>query len=82
MWLNFCSKFEMNISGLNRDITYTISVNPRRGLFFFDSEFRPVPLEQHLIGIKGKPGSIQANTGMDRTCYEKVCVASLSILSE
>jgi antiviral helicase SLH1 len=44
-------------------------VNPYQGLFFFDSTFRPVPLRQHFLGIKGK-GFSQMNN-LDRTTYEK-----------
>ncbi|CAG8485235.1 8101_t:CDS:10 [Diversispora eburnea] len=46
--------------------------NVAEGLFYFDAGFRPVPLEQHYIGIKGKPGSIVANTKLNRVCWEKV----------
>jgi len=42
------------------------------GLFFFDSSFRPVPLEQHFIGVKGKPGTIQSRRNLDRVTFEKV----------
>jgi len=42
------------------------------GLFFFDSSFRPVPLEQHFIGVKGKPGTVQSRRNLDRVTFEKV----------
>ena len=42
------------------------------GLFFFDSSFRPVPLEQHFIGVRGKPGTIQSRRNLDRVTFEKV----------
>src|SRR4051812_28632621 len=48
------------------------SVSRYKGLFYFDSSFRPVPLEQHFIGIKGKPGSPQSRRNLDRVSYEKV----------
>jgi replicative superfamily II helicase len=47
-------------------------VNPYQGLFFFDSGFRPVPLEQHFIGVKGKANSIQSNERMNKACFDKV----------
>lgn len=46
------------------------SVSRRTGLFYFDSSFRPVPLEQHFIGIRGKPPQLKRN--LDRVTFEKV----------
>lgn len=46
-------------------------VNPYKGLFFFDSAFRPVPLEQHFIGIKGANQGL-INERMNMTCFERV----------
>jgi antiviral helicase SLH1 len=48
------------------------SVSPYAGLFFFDSSFRPVPLEQHFIGVKGKPGTPQSRKNLDQVTFEKV----------
>jgi antiviral helicase SLH1 len=42
------------------------------GLFYFGEKFRPVPLEKHFIGVKGKVGSTTSNTNLDRVTYEKV----------
>ncbi|RKP04852.1 P-loop containing nucleoside triphosphate hydrolase protein [Thamnocephalis sphaerospora] len=53
------------------DVAAFLRVNPYQGLFFFDSGFRPIPLEQHFIGIKGKPGTVQATHRMNQTCYDK-----------
>ena len=47
-------------------------MNPYQGLFYFDASFRPVPLKQHFIGIKGKAGSFNSRKNMDAVCYEKV----------
>jgi antiviral helicase SLH1 len=44
----------------------------KTGLFFFDSSFRPVPLEQHFIGIKGKPGTQASRRNMDKVTFRKV----------
>jgi len=41
-------------------------------LFFFDSSFRPVPLEQRFIAVKGKPGSPQSKMNLDLVTFEKV----------
>lgn len=42
------------------------------GLFYFDSAFRPVPLEQHFIGVKGKPASQKSRKNLDQVTFEKV----------
>ncbi|CAF0793697.1 unnamed protein product [Didymodactylos carnosus] len=53
------------------DIALFLRVNLHKGLFFFDGRFRPVPLAQSFIGIKGgNKMLIQKNT--DDICYEKV----------
>ncbi|KAG1753916.1 Sec63-domain-containing protein [Suillus paluster] len=54
------------------DVAEFLSVSRYNGLFFFDSSFRPVPLEQHFIGVRGKPGSAQSKKNLDRVTYEKV----------
>ena len=54
------------------DIADFLRVSRHTGLFYFDSSFRPVPLEQHFLGIRGKPGSPQARRNLDRVAYEKV----------
>jgi antiviral helicase SLH1 len=56
------------------DVATFLRVNPYQGLFFFDSSFRPVPLEQHFIGVKGKPGSPESRKNLDRATFEKVRV--------
>ncbi|KAG8747501.1 hypothetical protein FRC10_000637 [Ceratobasidium sp. 414] len=54
------------------DVAEFVGANLERGLFYFDSSFRPVPLEQHLLGIKGKPGSPMARKNLDEITFEKV----------
>ncbi|TDL29712.1 Sec63-domain-containing protein [Rickenella mellea] len=54
------------------DVADFLRVSHHKGLFFFDSSFRPIPLEQHFLGIKGKPGSQQSRKNLDRVTYEKV----------
>lgn len=54
------------------DVADFLKVNKMAGMFFFDSSFRPVPLEQHFIGVKGKPGSKQSRENIDYVAYEKV----------
>ncbi|KKK18105.1 hypothetical protein P175DRAFT_0502486 [Aspergillus ochraceoroseus IBT 24754] len=54
------------------DVADFLKVNKMAGLFFFDSSFRPVPLEQHFIGVKGKAGSKQSRDNIDIVAFEKV----------
>lgn len=54
------------------DVADFLSVSRQTGLFFFDSSFRPVPLEQHYIAVKGKPGSPQSKMNLDLVTFEKV----------
>ena len=54
------------------DVADFLGVNRWRGLFYFGSSFRPVPLEQHFVGVRGKNGSALARGHLDRVVYEKV----------
>ncbi|KAI9492472.1 Sec63 Brl domain-containing protein [Zychaea mexicana] len=54
------------------DVASFLRVNPYQGLFFFDGGFRPVPLEQHFLGIKGKANSVASKERMNRACFDKV----------
>ncbi|OTB06369.1 hypothetical protein M426DRAFT_319104 [Hypoxylon sp. CI-4A] len=54
------------------DVADFLHVNRYAGLFYFDSSFRPVPLEQHFIGVKGKAGSRQSRDNLDTVAFEKV----------
>ncbi|CAG0888066.1 unnamed protein product [Darwinula stevensoni] len=54
------------------DVAMFLGVNPRVGLFVFDSRFRPVPLNQTFIGVRGRGNSLQQVEDMDHACYEKV----------
>ena len=47
-------------------------MSKQTGLFYFDSSFRPVPLEQHFIGVKGKPNSPASKRNLDKVTFEKV----------
>ncbi|EDO46714.1 predicted protein [Nematostella vectensis] len=53
------------------DVAHFLRVDPYKGLFAFDSRFRPVPLGQTFIGVKGLNPFQQAHE-MDKICYEKV----------
>ncbi|KAI2617549.1 Sec63-domain-containing protein [Hypomontagnella submonticulosa] len=54
------------------DVADFLKVNRYAGMFYFDSSFRPVPLEQHFIGVKGKAGSKQSRDNLDMVAFEKV----------
>lgn len=53
------------------DVADFLKVNKYAGLFYFDASFRPVPLEQHFIGVKGKAGSKQSKENLDTVAFEK-----------
>lgn len=42
------------------------------GMFYFGDIFRPVPLQKHFIGVKGKPGSQTSKLNLDKIAYDKV----------
>ncbi|KAJ9599656.1 hypothetical protein L9F63_026491, partial [Diploptera punctata] len=53
------------------DVAHFLRVSPHKGLFYFDSRFRPVPLSTTFIGVKAiKP--LQQMSDMDQICYDKV----------
>ncbi|KAI0890458.1 Sec63-domain-containing protein [Annulohypoxylon maeteangense] len=54
------------------DVADFLKVNRYAGLFYFDASFRPVPLEQHFVGVKGKPGSKISRENLDTVAFEKV----------
>lgn len=60
----------MTAGGYHANMFY--SVSRYKGLFYFDSSFRPIPLEQHFLAIKGKAGSAQSRKNMDHVTYQKV----------
>ncbi|KAI9887644.1 MAG: hypothetical protein M1823_000508 [Watsoniomyces obsoletus] len=54
------------------DVADFLKVNRMAGLFYFDASFRPVPLEQHFIGVKGKAGSKISRENIEIASFEKV----------
>ncbi|KAK7403671.1 putative steryl acetyl hydrolase mug81 [Neonectria punicea] len=54
------------------DVADFLKVNKNAGMFYFDASFRPVPLEQHFIGVKGKAGSKQSRENIDNIAFDKV----------
>lgn len=54
------------------DVADFLKVNRHAGLFYFDASFRPVPLEQHFIGVRGKPGTKNARENLDSVTFDKV----------
>jgi pre-mRNA-splicing helicase BRR2 len=54
-----------------KDVALFLRVNPLSGLFYFDSTYRPVPLEQQYIGITEKKAMKRFQI-MNELVYEKV----------
>ena len=54
------------------DVAGFLKVNRMHGLFYFDASFRPVPLEQHFVGVKGKPNTKTGRENLETVAYEKV----------
>ena len=54
-----------------QDVAALLRVDPETGLYFFDSTYRPVPLEQVFVGITEKK-AIKRLMLMNEICYEKV----------
>lgn len=54
-----------------KDVARFLRVDPKKGLFFFDSTYRPCPLAQCFIGITEKK-AIKRYQAMNDACYDKV----------
>jgi pre-mRNA-splicing helicase BRR2 len=52
------------------DVATFLRVDPDSGLFFFDSSYRPVPLQQQFIGVTEKKVLKKVQI-MNEICYEK-----------
>lgn len=52
------------------DVAAFLRVEADKGLFFFDSSYRPVPLQQQFIGVTEKK-AIKKIQLMNEICYEK-----------
>ncbi|KAI9311054.1 Sec63 Brl domain-containing protein [Dichotomocladium elegans] len=53
------------------DVAAFLRVDPKTGLHFFDSAYRPCPLRQQFIGVTEKK-AIKRFQVMNEVCYEKV----------
>ncbi|KAK7208425.1 Sec63 Brl domain-containing protein [Myxozyma melibiosi] len=53
------------------DVATFLRVNPEKGVFFFDSSFRPCPLGQQFVGITEKK-AFKRYQAMNDACYDKV----------
>lgn len=54
------------------DVADFLGVNKNTGMFYFDQLFRPCPLKQELLGVRGKAGSKTARENIDRVSYQKL----------
>lgn len=52
-----------------KDVAQFMRVNETTGLYFFDGSYRPVPLEQTFVGVKGK-GMHKQREHMTKYCYD------------
>ncbi|KAK4804036.1 hypothetical protein SAY86_003853 [Trapa natans] len=53
------------------EVAEFLKVNPKKGLFFFDSSYRPVPLAQQYIGIS-EHNFLARTELLNEICYKKV----------
>lgn len=54
-----------------QDVAEFLGVNRKSGLFYFDSSYRPVPLETSFVGVSEK-NFFARQSVMDEVCYQKV----------
>ncbi|GAA6043916.1 hypothetical protein JCM8097_004108 [Rhodosporidiobolus ruineniae] len=54
-----------------KDVARFLHVDPEKGLFYFDSSYRPCPLKQEIIGVTEKK-AIKRYQVTNEICYEKV----------
>ncbi|EMG46561.1 SLH1 RQC trigger complex helicase SLH1 [Candida maltosa Xu316] len=54
------------------DVADFLGVNRSVGMFYFDQSFRPVPLQQQILGVRGKAGSKLARENIDKVAYDKL----------
>ncbi|KAM9925302.1 hypothetical protein OXX80_010954, partial [Metschnikowia pulcherrima] len=54
------------------DVADFLGVNRNIGMFYFDQSFRPCPLKQELVGVRGKAGSKTARENLDRVSYDRL----------
>ncbi|KAL7665431.1 RNA helicase [[Candida] zeylanoides] len=54
------------------DVADFLGVSRHVGMFYFDQSFRPCPLKQELVGVRGKAGSKVARDNIDRVAYAKL----------
>ena len=54
-----------------QDVATFLRVDPAKGLFYFDSSYRPCGLQQQFIGVTEKK-AIKRYQVMNEVCYEKV----------
>lgn len=71
------SQTQIRIVGLSatlptyKDVAVFLRVNVARDLFYFDSSYRPVPLETCFIGVMGQNIN-KVKASMNEICYKKV----------
>lgn len=54
------------------DVADFLGVNRSVGMYYFDQSFRPIPLQQQLLGVRGKAGSMTSRENIDKVSYDKL----------
>jgi activating signal cointegrator complex subunit 3 len=57
-----------------QDVAMFLRVNPTRGLFYFDSTYRPVPLQQTFVGVT-EHNSLKRLNVMNKIAWDKAIAA-------
>ena len=60
------------LTNFKKEYLTASSVSRHKGLFYFDASFRPIPLEQHFLGIRGKVNSAESRKNFDTVTSQKV----------
>ncbi len=63
-----------------KDVAQFMRVNESTGLHYFDASYRPVPLEQTFVGVKGK-GMHKQRENMTKVCYDATVKVWLFVCS-
>ena len=65
------ASYSEQLDAFKKDVANFCNVNLNKGLFYFDSSFRPIPLKQLFIGITEKKG-IKKLMLINEIAYNKI----------
>jgi len=60
------------------DVATLLRVNPKKGMFFFDHSYRPVPLQMQYLGITER-NAFWLFRLQNEVCFEKALSLALSL---